>query len=228
MICSGMSQIKVFKGILKSPILVSLFDYSGCWSAPYHKAGFRVLQVEKKLGFDINKWEYKEIRQDLVGGILAAPPCTDFATSGAQYWRKKDSNGATAISVKLVKKILEVVMYFKPRFWVIENPVGRLNDLVPELKKHGPWYWQPFWFGDRWTKKTGLWGEFNKPKITHKTLSTRYSKQGSWTQLLGGKSEATKELRSITPPGFAQAFFEANPLETKSTGSESERIRLAA
>lgn len=27
---------------------------------------------------------------------------------------------------------------------------------------------------------------------------------------LGGKSERTKELRSMTPLGFAKAFFEAN------------------
>jgi hypothetical protein len=26
----------------------------------------------------------------------------------------------------------------------------------------------------------------------------------------GGKSAKTKELRSITPPGFAEAFFKAN------------------
>jgi hypothetical protein len=27
---------------------------------------------------------------------------------------------------------------------------------------------------------------------------------------LGGKSERTKELRSITPKGFAKAFYDAN------------------
>jgi hypothetical protein len=32
----------------------------------------------------------------------------------------------------------------------------------------------------------------------------------SWIMKLGGKSEKTKELRSITPLGFAYAFYEAN------------------
>jgi hypothetical protein len=223
-----MNQIQRFKEILSRPILLSLFDYSGCWSEPYRRAGYRVLQVERKLGFDIFSWDYFEIRQALVGGILAAPPCTDFANSGAQHWKKKDKNGSTKESVKLVKKVLEIVKHFQPKFWVIENPVGRLNELVPELKKYGPWYWQPFWFGDRWTKKTGLWGIFNKPKVQSKTLPLRYSKQGSWTQLLGGKSETTKELRSITPPNFARAFFEANPLETKSMSSNGGQLRIAA
>jgi hypothetical protein len=113
----------------------------------------------------------------------------------------------------MVKKILQVIKYFDPSFWVIENPVGRLNELIPELKQFGPWYWQPFWFGDPWSKKTGLWGKFNYPKVVRRTAPAKFSAQGSWTQLLGGKSEMTKELRSITPPGFAQAFFNANPLE---------------
>lgn len=222
-----MKQLSHFRKILSQPIVISLFDYSGCWSAPYRKSGYRVLQVDKKLGFDINKWDYRQISKGLVGGILAAPPCTDFTVSGAQYWKKKDKAGSTNDSVKLVKKILEVVKYFNPRWWVIENPVGRLNDLVPELEAYGPWYWQPYQFGDRWTKKTGLWGVFNKPQARYKSLPPRYSKQGSWTQLLGGKSETTKELRSITPPGFAQAFFEANPLETKTQVSKA-KLAVAA
>ncbi len=60
-----------------------------------------------------------------------------------------------------------------------------------------------------YTKKTGLWGEFNHP-VKNGIDPVRCSKQGSFTQLLGGKSARTKELRSITPAGFAQAFYLAN------------------
>lgn len=63
---------------------------------------------------------------------------------------------------------------------------------------------------ERYTKHTGLWGEFNKPELDGKT-PVRFCKQGSWLQMLGGKSETTKELRSVTPTGFSRAFFEANP-----------------
>jgi len=34
--------------------------------------------------------------------------------------------------------------------------------------------------------------------------------QGSPIQRLGGKGAKTKEIRSNTPAGFAQAFFQAN------------------
>ena len=63
---------------------------------------------------------------------------------------------------------------------------------------------------ERYTKKTGLWGNFHKPELAP-LPPIRATKQGSWLQKLGGKSEKTKALRSLTPTGFAQAFFEANP-----------------
>lgn len=194
-------------------IIISLFDYSGIWSAPYRRAGCRVLQIESKLGFDVFTWNYKAIKPVLVAGILAAPPCTDLAGSGAQYWKQKDKKGQTRKSLKLISRTLEIVAYFKPLFWAMENPVGRLNTLLPELEKYGPWYFEPYWYGDPWSKKTGLWGKFNKPNPNRIVKPVRFSKQGSWTQLLGGKTEQTKELRSITPPGFAQAFYNANPVE---------------
>jgi hypothetical protein len=199
------------KTLTERSVIISLFDYSGIWSKPYRQAGCRVLQVESKLGFDLFKWNYKAIKPSLVLGILAAPPCTDFAGSGAQYWTAKDRDGRTRLSVKLIRKTLEIIGYFNPRFWAMENPVGRLNTLVPELAPYGPWYFQPCWFGDPWTKKTGLWGKFNKPRIVNSVAPARFTGQGSWTQRLGGKTERTKELRSLTPPGFAGAFYKANP-----------------
>lgn len=65
-------------------------------------------------------------------------------------------------------------------------------------------------FKDAYTKKTLLWGKFNPPKKLW-VEPIRSCKQGSWLQKLGGKSEKTKRLRSVTPPAFAKAFFFANP-----------------
>ena len=61
-------------------------------------------------------------------------------------------------------------------------------------------------YGDPYTKKTLLWGKFNLP-----WMKKVEAKEGSKMNLkYGGKSERTKRLRSITPAGFAQAFFLAN------------------
>lgn len=185
--------------------IISLFDYSGNWSKPYTDAGFDVYQIDIKHGIDVLFFTRKDIVNDNVFGILAAPPCTDFSGSGAQYWKAKDEDGRTAASLALIDKTLEIVSWFPElNFWVLENPVGRLQKLRPQLGK--PWYFQPHWYGDPWTKKTGLYGKFNKDLPRNDVDPD----PKSWIMQLGGKSERTKELRSMTPPGFAKAFYEAN------------------
>jgi hypothetical protein len=186
--------------------ILSLFDHSGNWSRPYRENGYNVIQIDLKLGTDILTWDYTQIKN--VVGVLAAPECTHFAGSGAQYWKEKDADGRTAEALKLVDKMLEIIDYFQPVFSAWENPVGRLQKLRPQMG--APWYFQPFWYGDPYTKKTGLWGKFNKPEKTNEVEPVRQSPQGSWIQKLGGKSSFRKELRSKTPIGFAYAFYEAN------------------
>lgn len=191
--------------------ILSLFDFTGNWSRPYREAGYPVLQMDQKHGDELRTFDFTRIPRGSVRGILIAVPCTEFAVSGAQYWRQKDADGRTAAAVALVRCALSIVHHHRPRWWALENPVGRLNKLVPELQPHGPWYWNPCDFGDPYTKKTGLWGTFNRDLPRTPVEPVRSSAQGSWVQCLGGKSERTKELRSITPMGFARAFFQANP-----------------
>ena len=183
--------------------ILSLFDYSGNWPKYYKENGYDVLQVDIKHDINILDLTVDDL-PDEIYGILAAPPCTDFAGSGAQYWPVKDQDGRTEASLKLVDKVLELVEAFQPKFWALENPVGRLHKLRPELGN--PWYFQPYWYGDPYTKKTGLWGNFNKDLIKNEVVPD----PNSWIMKLGGKSERTKELRSMTPLGFAKAFYEAN------------------
>jgi len=186
-------------------IILSLFDYSGNWPKYYKENGYSVYQVDLKLGIDILELSKKDFPFDSVHGILAAPPCTDFAGSGAQYWKAKDEDGRTEASLALIDKTLEIIEWFHPTWWVLENPVGRLPKLRPQIGS--PWYFQPFWYGDAWTKKTGLWGNFNKDLPRNEVKPD----PNSWIMKLGGKSERTKELRSMTPLGFAKAFYLANP-----------------
>jgi len=101
----------------------------------------------------------------------------------------------------VVDACLRIVVVAKPKFWALENPVGRLTRYLGPPKM----YFHPYEFGDPWTKKTCLWGEFNEPK-----KNPVEPVEGSKIHLMP-PSENRSELRSITPPGFAKAFFEANP-----------------
>lgn len=211
-------------------LIVSLCDYSGRWLRGYHIAGYSTIRFDLKHGDDVTNFDatVAEIldfcdtiraaygRQIDFAGVLAAPPCTDFSVSGAQYWPAKDADGRTAASVRVAAACMDIIEWVSPRWWALENPVGRIGKLLPEIGK--PWYFNPCDYAgyspdpeaDRYTKKTGIWGTAVKP--TPKALEPiRYCKQGSWLQKLGGSSERTKELRSMTPVGFANAFSLANP-----------------
>lgn len=186
-------------------VILSLFDYTGNWSKPYKEADYDVYQVDIKHDIDILEFHSKEdFPFENVYGILAAPPCTHFTSSGAQWWAAKDADGRTEENLALVDKTLEIIGWFDPVFWAMENPVGRLPKLRPTLGK--PWYFNPCDYGDPYTKKTGLWGKFNNKLVKNPVKPD----PNHWIYKLGGKSERTKELRSITPLGFAYAFFEAN------------------
>lgn len=197
----------------ENKIILSLCDYSGNWSHYYRTAGYDVRLVDLKHGSDVRLYPYID---KPVYGILAAPPCTAFTVSGAQYWQAKDEDGTTLDALALVDACLRMVAIYQPIFWALENPVGRLSRWIGKPKM----YFNPCDFGgyvdgmDAYTKKTGLWGKFNKPKpnpvepeFVIAKNGDRYSKIHWFT---GGKTERTKEIRSVTPLGFAKAFFEAN------------------
>ena len=134
--------------------LLSLFDYSGQWSQPFYEAGWNVMQWDIKLSefMDINLITDADVALELfewVDGIIAAPPCTDFASSGARWWKFKDEDGRTHTSIELVRQVQRLVDLFEPTdpeydgvwFWAVENPVGRMGELTG---MENPWYFDPY------------------------------------------------------------------------------------
>ena len=179
-------------------IILDLCGGTGSWSKPYADAGYDVWIVDPAINDqDVRLVEFAKAE---IHGILCAPPCTVFANSGAR-WPRTEQEMIGGLSV--MDACLRFVVIYKPVFWALENPVGKMKRFLGPPKM----YFQPCDFGDPYTKKTLLWGNFNHP-ITSPVKPV----EGSKMHLnYGGKSERTKRARSLTPPGFARAFFEANP-----------------
>lgn len=201
---------------MNKKVILSLFDYTGNWSKPYKDNGYEVIQIDIKLGIDILSWDYKKLKN--VYGILAAVPCTDYAVSGARWFAAKDKDGRTEQSQKLVAKTKEIIEYFNPVFWVVENPISRIHKLNPWLGKP-KFYFHPYEFGgytnedEGYSKKTALYGKFNIP--TKKPVPCTDTERIWKPKRVDGKSpgyhtEECKELRQATPKGFSKAFYEAN------------------
>ena len=183
--------------------IISLCDYSGTWSAPYELAGYEVKRIDlQKDGKDVRLL----MREEDVHGILAAPPCTCFASSGA--WVKR-SNEDMLEALSVVDACIRIAYACNPVWWALENPVGTLVRYLGKPKM----YFNPCDFGDPWTKRTCLWGSFTPPLplfLGH-CRSVKPVLCNSPIMRLGGKSLKTKNARSKTPEGFAIAFFDVNP-----------------
>lgn len=210
----------------KNKTILILYELSDTFASLYRNAGYNVIVKDLQLNPFSGDAVLTEYLPDGIYGLLAFPPCTHFAGSGARWWKKK-GKAATKEGLALVDACSRMVALYQPHFWVIENPVGRLPTWYGKPKlifnpcDYGG-YLQPA--GDHYTKKTCLWGKFNAPKkkpvpvhfITDKKQD--YYKGSSILlprdnngKMLPWTSQAAKNYRSKTPEGFAKAFFVANP-----------------
>ncbi len=185
-------------------LILDLCGATGAWSRPYKEAGYdvRIITLPDN---DVRTY----IPPNNVYGILAAPPCTHFAGSGARWWKGKGKE-ALLEGLAAVDACMRIILISNPTFWALENPVGRLSRYIGKPVM----YFQPWEFGDKQSKRTCLWGKFNPP--AKKPIKYKWTKEDVIFQpvnngkKVGWNTEECKMLRSITPPGFAKAFFKAN------------------
>lgn len=200
--------------------LLSLCDFSGVWSQPFADAGYTVTRVDLgyepgetqvaeniwHIGVDITRWDIAH----RPWAVLAAPSCTCFCRPAARHWFKQDFTGKTAKDVSLFRACLRLCQ-LADGWWALENPPGRHDELIPELGKPS-WQFQPWEYGDRWSKQTYIWGTAIKPPVTNPVdpPATRRTPNGKTQGRIAFMSSSWKRKREETPPGFAKAFFETN------------------
>jgi len=175
----------------ENKIILDLCGGTGAWSRPYAEAGYdvRIITLPPDIRLccpPISAY-----------GILAAPPCTKLASSGARWWKGEDE---LLNALSIVDACFRFVAICNPVFWCLENPVGRLSRFIGKPVM----YFDPCDYGDPYTKKTCLWGKFNIPK---KNPVEPENKNRIWNASPSGHRG---RLRSITSRSFAIAFFKAN------------------
>jgi len=100
-------------------------------------------------------WHFNRMIEDVLAMglewdlMIAHPPCTHLAVSGARWFKDKAKEQVEAI------RFVEMLWTANVPRIAIENPVG----VLPRLSKLGKatQYIQPWQFGHGETKKTGLW-----------------------------------------------------------------------
>lgn len=199
-------------------IILDLCGGTGSWSKPYKDNGYDV-RVITLPDYDVLTY----VPPENVYGILAAPPCTEFSllNSKAEQRDRKFDEGLIVVNA-----CLKIIDKCKPKFYAIENPIGYLKNYLGDPQ----FIFQPWEFGDAWTKKTCIWGVFNKPVKLYRSwidvpklnlyIRPNRSKPNfaylhksaikNIPQLSCYDPKTDAEFRAITPPAFAKAFYEAN------------------
>lgn len=161
--------------------------------------------------------------------LIAHPPCTHLAVSGAAWFEKKRKDGRQREGIEFFCKFLEADC----QKVAIENPVGIISgDYIkkwfPDLaEKYGlpmkpTQIIQPWMFGDNYNKSTCLWlcGVASLiPQVTEQPKlewfewtdgkTGKKKRQPKWfADAWGLKPEERAKVRSKTFPGIAKAMAE--------------------
>jgi hypothetical protein len=179
-------------------IILDLCAGSGSWSKHYEADGYDVRRVTWPAS-DVRTYQ---IPKGVVWGVLAAPPCTEFSLA------KNGHDRDFLEGMSCVNACLRIVQQASPQWWALENPVGLLSRWLgrPAL------VFEPYEFGDPWSKQTALWGSFEAPTTgPHVQPIDGGGPLCSLCYPSDPRTCSSADHRAITPGGFARAFFEANP-----------------
>ena len=140
--------------------------------------------------------------------IIAFPPCTHLASSGAAWFAEKRRDGRQQEGIDFFMLFTNLSA---PKV-VIENPVGIMSSTYRKPDQ----IIQPWWFGDPFEKRTCLWLKGVEPLVatnevkpaprseyaSGRTMPTWYA--DAWRLPPAERSKA----RSKTFPGIAKAMAE--------------------
>lgn len=203
-----------------APVVVSLCDLTGIMVQPGAEAGFECWCVDIQHSIrkartvqhgrgsitfawgDVRTWCPPASIRGRICFISAFPPCTHVSVSGARDFLTKGT-GLLKDSLELFSACEHAARWNGAPF-MIENPVGVFSS---HMRKPDHLF-QPWEYGDLWTKKTCLWtgNGFVMPPPIH----TRAPAGVTHKIHEMPPSDDRANLRSETPPGFARAVFLSN------------------
>lgn len=133
--------------------------------------------------------------------IIAFPPCTDLAVSGARYFKQKQADGRQQQSINF---FMEFVNAPCDKI-AIENPIGIMSSLYRKPNQ----IIQPYHFGHPESKATCLWlknlPNLQPTNVLEKTGKYWNNQTPSGQNKLGPSPDRAK-LRSKTYAGIANAM----------------------
>jgi hypothetical protein len=165
--------------------VLELFSGTGSVGKCCEKIGFDKVSVDLLLPadfkIDIMDFDYKQFDKNEFDIIWASPPCSNYSKlqdgwlgrmRKGEIYTKEIQEKEMNNDDKLVLKALEIIDYFKPEYWFIENPASskmKDRDFMKDLPFHIVDYCMYSDWGYR--KRTRIWT--NKKEWNAKTCNKK-------------------------------------------------------
>lgn len=129
----------------------------------FRKLGFEAFSCDiQECSGGYPEWHLKtdlfEVINDNWDLMIAFPPCTHLAVSGAAHFEKKRADGRQQEGIDFFMKVINAPIH---RI-ALENPIG----IMSKIYRKPDQIIQPYYFGDEFQKTTCLWLK-NLPKLYH-------------------------------------------------------------
>jgi len=151
--------------------VLELFSGTGSIGKCCKELGWDVVSVDNELPatheIDIMEFDYKQYPKDYFDIVWGSPPCCSYSKlQSAWLGRKRKGiiftkeiwDEEMKESDKLVLKTFEIINYFTPALWFIENPqTGELKNRI--FMKNIPFYDVDYCMFSNWgyKKRTRIW-----------------------------------------------------------------------
>lgn len=161
---------------------------------------------------DMLEWDYTIFPPEHFDIIWCSPPCTEYSSAKSRGVRDLE------YADRLVKRCFEILDYYKPKAWIMENPAtgllpGRIATIRPGIP--APVIGDYCAYGASYRKRTAFWS--NKPLALRQCQKDKCESMGTdgrHKAIIGGTSRrpGQTEVRNVwardtIPPTLIDALI---------------------
>ena len=148
------------------PKLLELFCGTKSMGKAFEQLGWEVVSVDIEPRFeptilaDIRTWDPSCFLPGTFAAIHASPPCTEYSCARTTAKKPRDLEGSDA----LVKKTMQIMEYFQPLIWTMENPYTGLLRKRPFMEPLEPRMRVVSYckYGSNYRKHTSFWSNLGQ------------------------------------------------------------------
>jgi hypothetical protein len=209
--------------------ILELFSGTGSVGKVAKERGWEVVSLDldgADINCDILDWDYKEaFPVGHFNAIWASPPCHTFSNTRRSWVGRSIKyfgldkpvtmemlyEDMIKRGLPLVRRTEEIIDYFKPSFWIIENPqTGRMKDFLTER----PFYDVDYCKYSEWgyKKRTRLWTNIEgfRPEICKRDCSNLGEDKKKHKRAIGRRKHGLSLSETYrVPPRLISSLFNA-------------------